>query len=136
MADQQPPKGWNVGLWVAQVVLALMFGLAGAMKTFTPIDQLAENLPWVSHDIAWLVRFIGISELLGAIGVIAPAATRILPWLTPLAGACLTLVMVLAFGFHVSRGEFANLPVNVVLGALGVLVAWGRTRKAPIAPRS
>jgi hypothetical protein len=61
-----PNKSWHIGLWVAQGLLALAFLMAGAMKTFTPIDQLGQKMPWVT-DVPKLVRFIGISELLGEI---------------------------------------------------------------------
>ncbi|RME22637.1 MAG: DoxX family protein [Deltaproteobacteria bacterium] len=126
----------NTGLWVAQVLLAIAFGMAGAMKTFTAIDDLSQTLPWVRDDLALLVRFIGVSELLGAAGLILPAATRIQPRLTPLAAAGITVIMVLATGFHIVRGEFSALPVTLVLGALAGFVAWGRWKKVPIAPRS
>jgi len=129
-----PAKGLTIGLWVAQALLALAFGLAGAMKTMTPIAELAQKLPWVT-DLPNLVRFIGVSELLGAFGLILPAATRIRPILTPIAAMGLVLVMVLAAGFHVLRGEAQALPVNVALGGLAAFVAWGRLRKAPITPR-
>jgi hypothetical protein len=129
-----PGKGWTIGLWVAQVLLALAFGIPGAMKALFPIAELARKLPWVT-EMPTLVRFIGVSELLGAFGLILPAATRILPILTPIAAMGLALVMVLAAGFHLLRGEAEALPVNFALGALAALVAWGRLRKAPISPR-
>jgi putative oxidoreductase len=71
----------------------------------------------------------------GALGLVVPSATRIKPWLTPLAGAGLLTVMILASLFHLSRGEANLAPINVVLGALAAFVAWGRWKKAPIAPR-
>jgi predicted tellurium resistance membrane protein TerC len=131
-----PSKGLHIGLWVAQVLLAVAFGMAGAMKTFTPLDELAQTLPWVAESGAGLVRFIGVSELAGALGFILPAATRIKPSLTALAALGLVVVMVLAAGFHVMRGEAQALPVNLVLGGLAAFVAWGRWKKQPIAPRS
>jgi hypothetical protein len=130
-----PGKGLHIGLWVAQVLLAVGFGMAGLMKTTTPIDQLAQKMPWVA-DLPHLVRFIGLSELAAALGLVLPAATRIKPALTALAAAGLVVVMVLAAAFHVSRGELGALPVNFVLGGLAAFVAWGRWQKAPIAPRT
>lgn len=127
-------KRWRIGLWTAQVLLALGFGAAGAMKTFTPIDELARTLPWVS-DLPELARFIGVSEILGALGLVLPAATRVAPVLTTLAAIGLVVVMVLAAGFHISRGEAHAVPVNLALGGLAAFVAWGRSRKAPIEPR-
>jgi len=125
---------WHVSLWVGQVLLAALFGFAGFFKTFTPISELAQGMPWVA-SAPFLIRFIGISELAGALGLVLPAATRIRPWLTPLAAAALVLVMVLAAGFHLLRGEFASLPVNFVVGAIAALIAWGRVRHAPILER-
>jgi uncharacterized membrane protein YphA (DoxX/SURF4 family) len=133
-----PPasRAWNAGLWVPQLLLAAMFGMAGAMKLTQPLEALAASgLVWVNDVPALLVRFIGLSELLGAIGLVLPAATRIQPRLTPLAAIGLVAVMVLASLFHASRGEWGALPINLVLGSLAALVAWGRSRKAPIAAR-
>ena len=132
-----PPtsKVWNVSLWVIQVALAVMFGIAGVMKTTTPIPQLAEKLPWVAAVPEGLVRFIGVSELAGALGLLLPSLTRVQPKLTALAALGLVVVMVLASGFHVSRGELSVLPINFAIGALAGFVAWGRGRKAPISPR-
>ncbi|RMG13056.1 MAG: DoxX family protein [Deltaproteobacteria bacterium] len=126
----------HAALWVAQVLLAAVFGFAGAMKAFSPIEELAKMLPWVSDDLTLLVRFIGVAELAGAAGLLLPAATRILPVLTPVAAVGLGLVMVLAMGFHAIRGEWTMLPVNLVLGAFATFVAWGRLTRAPIPPRS
>lgn len=125
---------WSVSLWIVQILLALAFGMAGSLKTFTPIDELALQMPWVTSTPA-LVRFIGVSELAGALGLILPALTRIRPSLTPLAAAALVLVMILATLFHAVRGEWPGVPVNLVLGGLAAFVAWGRFRKVPIAPR-
>jgi putative oxidoreductase len=127
-------RGLHIALWAAQVLLALAFAMAGGMKVFTPIADLVAKMPWV-EQAQWLPRFIGVSELLGAVGLIVPAATRIKPGLTALAGAALLLVMILASLFHVSRGELSALPATVLLGALAAFVAWGRFKKAPIAPR-
>lgn len=131
-----PGKGWTIGFWVVQVLLAAMFGMAGVMKSTAPIEQLATSLPWVAQVSPLLVRFIGVSELAGALGLILPAATRILPFLTPLAGAGLALIMVLAAGFHAMQGEYGAIGFNVILGALALLVAWGRLAKAPVSPRN
>ncbi|HEX6277859.1 MAG TPA: DoxX family protein [Polyangiaceae bacterium] len=129
------PKAWNIALWVVQVLLAVSFGMAGWMKATQPIAELAEKMVWPGAVPAALVRFIGVTELAAAIGLILPAATRIKPVLTPLAAIGLVVVMVFAAIFHVARGEFGALPINFVYGALAALVAWGRLRKAPIAPR-
>jgi uncharacterized membrane protein YphA (DoxX/SURF4 family) len=130
-----PSKTLHIALWVAQVLLAAAFGMAGVMKSTQPIAELAAKLVWPGVVPAALVRFIGISELAAAIGLVLPAATRIRPGLTPLAALGLIVMMTLAAGFHVSRGEFTALPINLAFAALAGFVAWGRGRRAPIAAR-
>ena len=83
-----------------------------------------------------LVRFIGVSEVAGAIGVVLPAATRVRPGLTPLAAIGLATIAVLAVGFHLMRGETASVVAPLVLLAIALFVAWGRGRAAPIAARA
>lgn len=129
-------KGLRVGLWVVQGLLAATFLAAGLMKVTAPVEELQASMPWVSGSMGQAVRFIGGVEVLGALGLILPAATRIKPSLTPLAAIGLTTVMVLASFTHLLRGEVQMLPVTAVLGGLAAFVAWGRSRKAPIAPRA
>lgn len=129
-------KKWNIGLWVAQVALAAMFLMAGFMKlTSGPADMVAMGMLWAENAPVALIKFIGLAEVLGALGMILPAATRIMPQLTKQAALGLAAIMVLAACLHTYRGEFEVLPMNIVLFALAVLVFWGRGRKAPIAPR-
>lgn len=134
-AATAPSKGLHIALWIVQVLLALAFGMAGAMKTFTPIDELVTKMSWVS-SAPLLPRFIGLAELCGALGMVLPSVTRIRPALTPLAALGLAIIMVLATGLHVVRGELQAVPVTVVLGGLAAFVAWGRSKRAPIEPRA
>jgi putative oxidoreductase len=128
-------KVLNILLWVGQVTLAGMFGMAGVSKATRPIPELAPQMPWTADIPEALVRFIGTAEFLGALGLVLPALTRIRPGLTPLAAAGLVAIMVLASVFHATRGEPGGIVVNVVLGSVAAFVAWGRYRKLPIAPR-
>ncbi len=125
----------KIVLWIVQVLLALAFLAAGAMKLTTPLAELAVSLPWTADVPGLLVRFIGVAEVLGGLGLVLPAATRILPRLTPIAAAALALDMVFATIFHLVRGEAMMTPINLILAALLAFVAWGRTARAPIAPR-
>jgi putative oxidoreductase len=127
--------GLTVTLWVVQVALAALFGMAGLMKLTQPIDALAASLPWVTSVPEMLVRFIGAAEFAGALGLILPSLTRIQPRLTALAALGLAVVMVLASAFHLTRGEASMLPMNLVIGLLALSVAWGRGKAAPITPR-
>jgi hypothetical protein len=129
-------KGLHTGLWVAQGLLAVAFLSGGLMKVSSPIEALRAAMPWVNGAMGQAVRFIGAVEVLGALGLILPAATRIKPWLTPLAALGLTTVMVLAAATHAVRGESAVIAFNLVLGGLAAFVAWGRAGKARITPRA
>lgn len=135
-STSQPSGALHIGLWVVQALLGAAFLMAGLTKATQPMATLAAQMPWTTVVGEGMTRFIGISEFLGALGLILPALTRIKPKLTALAGAGLATVMVLAMGFHVSRGEMMALPINAVLAALAAFVAWGRYRAAPIAPRA
>lgn len=125
-------KALNISLWVAQVVLAAMFLMAGAMKSTQPIEELSAMLPWTAEAPLALVRFIGISQLLGAIGLILPSLLRIKPQLTPLAALGFVTIMLFASIFHIAKGEFSVIGINIVLGAVAGFIAWGRYKKAPI----
>lgn len=116
----------NIALWIAQGLLAAMYLMAGAMKTFmTP--KAKETLPWAKERSDGFVRFVGTSELLGALGLILPLITGILPWLTVLAALGLTLIQILAiFSVHLPKKENNVIPVNLVFLALSVFVMYGR----------
>lgn len=125
----------RIGLWTAQALLAFVFISAGFFKLTTPIPQLAAMLPWAGQYSETFVRSIALVDLAGGIGILLPALTRILPQLTVLAALGCSVLQVIALVFHLSRGEAAVTPLNVVLLALSLFVLWGRGRKAPIAPR-
>ena len=122
----------NIVLWIVQILLALAFGMAGIMKVTQPIDKLEARMGWVKSVGSRGVRLIGSLEILGAIGLIFPAVTGILPWLTPVAAACLALTMVGAMITHGRRGEYSQIGINVVLLLLALFVAYGRFVIVPI----
>ena len=117
----------NRVLWVVQVLLALLFAFAGAMKFIMPMDQMTKQMP-VSLSPSF-IYFIGIAEILGAIGLILPRLLGIRPSLTPLAAGCLVIIMVGATWISLPGGPaMAALPF--VTGLLCIFVAWGRSRAA------
>jgi hypothetical protein len=130
------PKWLAIVLWVAQVVLAAVYLFTGFMKLTQPIPALAGMMVWPGDVSPLLVRFVGLAELAGALGLILPSLFRILPGLTPLAAAALSLLQILAMIFHLFRGEAAMVwPINIVLLAIALFILWGRWKRAPIAPR-
>jgi putative oxidoreductase len=122
----------NIALWVLQSLLALAFLAAGVPKAIQPIATLAKRLPWVRDVPGPLVRFIGVAEVLGALGLILPALTGILPWLTVAAAIGLAIVMVAAIIFHVLRGEMNRNAVPIVFVLLLLFVTYGRIALAPL----
>jgi uncharacterized membrane protein YphA (DoxX/SURF4 family) len=128
---------WQVGIWSAQILLFLAFGPVGLMKTFLSPEALVGMGVSFARDVPyWLLRFIGVSELAGSLGIVLPALTRVMPFFTPLAALGFVTIQVLAIGFHIMRGEFAMMaPLNFALLGLSLFVLWGRTRKLPISPR-
>lgn len=128
-APKSKPLYWS--LWGAQVLLAIVFGMAGTLKTTSEWDVLVKMLPWAVDVHPYLVRSIGLVEFIGAAGVLIPGLSRVLPQLIPYAGLGLGTVMILAAGFHGSRGEYPGIAVNLVLAALAFFVFWGR-KKEPI----
>ena len=126
-------SGLRISLWSSQVLVFAVFCLAGYTKLTAPISDLSAMMPWTGDVAPGFVRFIGLVDLAGGIGILLPALTGIQPRLTVLAALGCVLLQVIAFGFHVSRGEFSVLPLNVVLLSLSAFVLWGRTKKkAPI----
>ena len=117
----------NTVVWIVQIVLAVAYLAAGALKLTQPREALvARGNGWAEDFSDRTVKLIGLVEVLGAIGLVLPAVTGILPWLTPLAAVGLAIVQVLAFRVHLRRGERQMLPANVVLLLLALFVAWQR----------
>jgi uncharacterized membrane protein YphA (DoxX/SURF4 family) len=116
----------NTVLWIVQILLALLYVTAGALKTFATA-KAKEQLPWAKRHSDNFVRFVGAAELMGALGLLLPMLTGIMPWLTPVAALSLVLVQILAiFTEHLPAKEYKALPFNLVLLALAVFVAYGR----------
>ena len=114
----------NIVLWIIAGLLALAFLAAGAMKLAKSRAQLAESgMAWTEDFSDSQVKLIGLVEVLGALGLILPAALGIAEILTPLAAAGLALTMLGATAVHARRGERSNIPVTLVLAALAAFVA-------------
>jgi uncharacterized membrane protein YphA (DoxX/SURF4 family) len=110
--------------WVAQILLALTFLASGANHAFRFDAAAKGQMSWMLAVGRDRMRVIGILEILGALGLVLPTATGILPWLTPLAALGLALIMLGAAVFHLRRqGEVVNAVFNAVIGLLAAGVA-------------
>lgn len=115
----------NTVLWILQVVLALVFLASGSMKVFR-YDVARERTRFAQVAPRQLVTFVGAAELLGAVGLVLPAATGILPWLTPLAAAGLVMVMLGASLFHVRLREYSGVLMTTTILLLSMVIVYGR----------
>jgi hypothetical protein len=121
----------NYALWIVQGLLALVFLFTGGMKLVLPLDKLTADMPLPG----WFVRYLGLAELLGGIGLVVPALLRIRPGLTPLAAAGLVVIMIGATAFTLAAGLIATALIPLVVGVLAAFVAYGRWRLVPISNR-
>lgn len=131
---ERSARGLPIALWIVQGLLALTFVGTGIWKLATPVPELAVKMPWMGQVSPGFLYATAVFDVLGGLGVLLPSVTRIKPGLTVLASLGCVALMAGAIVFHVSRGEGANTPFNVLLVFLCVFVAWGR-RKSPIEPR-
>jgi len=116
-----------IALWIVQGLLALLFLFAGGMKLILPIEEMTKEMPMPGP----FLRFIGVAEVLGGLGLVLPGLLRIRPGLTPLAAAGLMIIMVgaTAVSFLIGGAVMALMPL--VVGLLAAFVAYGRWRLAP-----
>lgn len=125
----QNSKLTNVLLWTVQALLALFFGLAsGAPKLFLPPEMLALPIPLSDP----FLKFIGVAEVLGALGLILPGVLRIQTGVTPVAAACLALVTACATVYQLMAGQPESAVFATVIGLIAAFVAYGRWRLAPL----
>jgi putative oxidoreductase len=122
----------NIVLWLLQVLLALAFLAHGWLFLFPPaaiVEQMNASLP------RWFQLFLGVAEVMAAVGLTLPGLTRIQPWLVPAAAVGIMIVLACATAFHASRGEVSSAIATAALLAVATFVAYMRWRVAPIPPR-
>jgi uncharacterized membrane protein YphA (DoxX/SURF4 family) len=120
-------------LWIIQGLLALLFLFAGGMKLVMPIEEMTKQMPEMP---GLFLRFIGVAEFLGGLGLILPGLLRIQTGLTPLAAACLVIIMIGAVVVTLMTNPPAVALLPMITGLLLIFIAYGRRRLAPISNRS
>src|SRR2546423_13069621 len=106
----------NRALWIIQILLALLFLFAGAVKLVMPIEEMTKQMPVMLPGM--FLRFIGVAEVLGGIGLILPGLLRIQPGLTPLAAAGLVIIMIGATIVTLEGGPIAPALMPLLVGIL------------------
>ncbi len=122
----------NIVLWTVQALLAALFFFAGGSKLITPIEEMTEQLAMPG----WFLRFIGIAEVLGALGIILPWLLGIRPALTPLAAAGLLIIMIGATAVMMITGDMLMALFPLGTGVLCGFVAFGRWQGVPFTSQS
>lgn len=115
----------NIFLWIIQILLAALFAFAGGMKLILPIDEMTQEMAMPG----WFLRFIGVAEVAGAIGLVLPWLVGIKPKLTPLAAAGLAIIMIGAVVVTLISGEIPSALIPLVVGILLGWVAYGRWQR-------
>jgi uncharacterized membrane protein YphA (DoxX/SURF4 family) len=118
----------NIALWIIQVLLALLFLFAGGVKLVMPIEEMTKGMPMAIPGL--FLRFIGVCEVLGGLGLILPMLLRIKPWLTPIAAVGLGVIILGAIAFSLKLGVMQAL-IPFVVELLLIFVAYGRWRLIP-----
>ena len=114
----------NIALWIVQALLAALFLFTGGMKLVLPIEEMTKEIPMPG----WFLRFIGVCEVLGAIGLILPGLLNIRPGLTPVSAAGLLIIMIGATVTTLTTANPAVALLPLVVGALLAFVIYGRSR--------
>ena len=117
----------NILLWIVQILVALLFLMTGYMKFAMPYADMIKDSPVAFPH--WFYLFIGTCEILGAIGLVVPWATKIKPGLTPLAAALLVIILIGATVVTAMSPMAKMTPLPATVAILCIFIAWGRSRK-------
>jgi uncharacterized membrane protein YphA (DoxX/SURF4 family) len=116
----------DIALWVAAIILATVFAIAGGLKVAVPRQRLRPLMGWVEYASDLPVKALGVAEVAGAVAIVLPGLIGVATVLTPIAAVGLAIVMVGAAIVHLCLDESGKVPQTVVLFVLAVFVAWGR----------
>ena len=123
----------NIALWVLQVLLAAAFLAHGLLLLFPPADLVEVMNATLPPPFR---LFLGVAEVLAAVGLTLPGITRVMPWLVSWAAAGVMIVMIAATVLHIVRAEISSAIITAILLVMATVVAYLRWKVLPIAPRS
>jgi uncharacterized membrane protein YphA (DoxX/SURF4 family) len=132
--EEKSSNTLSIALWVTQALLSVSFLCGGVMKLFQPVEQLSAMWPWTAEVSPAFLKFTGVVDLLGGLGIILPSLLRIKPWLTPVAAVAIVVQMVGASAFHIARGEASDIGANIVFALMALFIGWGRWKTTSTQP--
>jgi len=124
----------NIALWIAHILLIIVFGMAGYAKAFTPIEELASQMAWINFVPVWMVKLAAVSELFAVLALITIPLIKRYTILVPLAAVGLALIMIGSLFVLVPTG--GPIIFNLVIGGVAAFVAWGRWKVMPLNKRA
>jgi hypothetical protein len=123
-------------LWTLQITVAVILLISGYTKVFLPHEQVAEAAEWTGAYTEIFVRYIGVIDILGGMGLILPGLLNIYPRITGYTALGIAVLMVAAMGLHIDRYEFGAIWINIFILIASVIIAYGRLwHTATAAPR-
>ncbi|PWB23388.1 DoxX family protein [Flavobacterium sp. HTF] len=123
---EQSPKALQIILWLVQIILFFSFMSGAFLKLFFSIEKLAAMWPWAAQVPVLFVRFTGIVDLLGGIGILIPTLLNVKPKFTRITAVGIIILMVCASIFHICRGEASEIGINIFFAILAGVVFFGR----------
>jgi uncharacterized membrane protein YphA (DoxX/SURF4 family) len=126
----------DLSIWVIQAILSGIFLMSGIMKILMQQENLGQAIPWALQIPSFLVKLIGLVEVLVAVGIILPSLLRYRPKWAAYAAMALVVMMLGAVVYHVVKQEYMAIPGKVIYALLAGFVAWGRWKRIPITPKS
>ncbi|RZJ53578.1 MAG: DoxX family protein [Flavobacterium sp.] len=124
--QQQTPKAIKIMLWSAQIILSIGFLWGSFLKLFFSVEKLAAMWPWAGQVSVLFLRFTGIIDLLGGIGILLPTVFNLKPKLVPVTAIAIIALMFCASIFHICRGEGSQIGINIFFVVLAGFVFFGR----------
>jgi DoxX-like family len=133
MMTGTPSRPWTIALWVARVLVAIPFLIAGWLEGTSPPEALAQmDLVWIPGAPLWLVRVVAAIEGLAALGLILPGLLRLPMVIVPASALVLLVIQIAALGLDLAGSGMGDLPVKAVVLALTLFILWMRLRPANV----
>jgi len=124
MKNPKHSKVILIAVWIAKIILAISFIWGASLKLFLSIEKLSAMWPWTAEVPVAVVKFTGIIDLLGGIGIISPVILSLNPKITQITAFAIIVLMICGSVFHICRGEASQIGINVFFAFLASFIVW------------